>query len=194
MSEVGRIVESMESSVLVARMVLGALFLLASITKLGSPATLSQAIERYGLGWINPVGVSIMARLLPPLEFILGASLILGIKLEVVAPLTTGLLIMFTTSIVTNLVQGRRFPCNCFASTYSEIGVGTLGRNIVLMLFGILLSVFSLAAPQAMLSFAEVLSLSFGDVIGLVVVSVSLCAMLLIIGEVDVLFRAPKSA
>ncbi len=70
-----------------------------------------------------------------------------GIALALVATSRAGtalalaFLSMATALTVSAVLRGRRFPCSCFGPGRHEIGWATIGRNVLLLAFAILLFV-----------------------------------------------------
>ena len=76
-----------------ARLVIGGLFLYASLYKIQDPAAFAVSIRNYGIlpaDWSN-----VAALTLPWIEIIAGSFLILGIHIKPSALLTTGMLAVF---------------------------------------------------------------------------------------------------
>jgi uncharacterized membrane protein YphA (DoxX/SURF4 family) len=179
----------MQEVALVARIVLGTVFLTSAMAKMRLSPAFVQAIWQYGLGLIGPRLARIAARLLPPFEFILGLLLLTGLWLKVTALALVGLLLIFTLSMMVNLSRGHRFRCNCFGAASSDIGVGSLSRNAVLMVAGILLAVVSRWSPSGVGSLrADGQLLATPATIALLMAGISVYTMLLAIGEIDSLF------
>ncbi len=184
----------MQEVALVARIVLGTLLLLSAVAKMRAFPALVKSIQQYGMELIGSELARIVARLLPPFEFILSLLLVTGIWLKAAAITATGLLLTFTVLMAANLTLGRRFPCNCFGARSADIGVGSLSRNTVLIAAGILLTAVSpWSTFSAGLLQINIQLLSGLDVIALLTAGVSMCAILLVVGEVDVLFHNPKA-
>lgn len=184
----------MQEATLVLRIVLGALFLTSGVAKLSTPLVLEQAIQQYGLGFVGSKTARIGARLLPSLELLLGLMIVTGIWLTIAALAVTGLLLAFTVSMAINLARGNQFSCNCFGATSSNIGIGSLSRNLFLLSAGILLSAVSLwFSPGIALLRADVQALSSMNAIPIFTAGVSLYVILLLVGEIDILFRKAKA-
>lgn len=178
---------------LVSRFVLSALFLTSSVTKIGSASVFVQAVQQLSLGLFRPKLVHAVVWLLPPLEFLLALALIIGVWPRLIALLVLGLLIMFTVSMVINLIQGNRFPCHCFGHISSDIGAGSLGRNITLIAMSLLLVIVSPWTGTSLgLIYRDVIGLSGTDIIALLTAGISLYSLLLTISEIASLLRTLK--
>ena len=106
-----------------AAVVLGAVFVVSSVTKLASPGVwYSQAA---GLGVPRPV-----AAVVPYLEAVLAAWLVVQWHRAVAALVAAVVLCAFTALIVVRLAQGRRPVCACFGALSARpIGAATVVRN-----------------------------------------------------------------
>ena len=111
--------------VLIARLIIGSLFVYASIYKIIDPADFSNAIRNYLI--LPPEWSNIAALTLPWIEFVAGAFLILGVQTRPAALLTTGMLAVFLYAIVYAYATGLDIDCGCFGSAADAEGrVGIL--------------------------------------------------------------------
>ena len=100
--------------VLVMRLVLGGIFVWASIYKILDPAAFAGVIHNYQLlpdGFINGFAVT-----LPWLELLLGCFLIFGAWLPGAVVLSNLLLLVFLGALVFNVARGLDIHCGCFTS------------------------------------------------------------------------------
>lgn len=113
----------MDTVARVAAVVLGAVFVVAAVSKIAAgTAWVSQARE---LG--APVAV---ATVLPGVELVIGALLIAGIAGMLPAVAAAVMLVLFSVVIARQLVDGRHPPCACFGAwSQKPIGEGHLARN-----------------------------------------------------------------
>jgi len=120
----------MDGLLLLARLVLAAVFLVSGIAKLLDLAGSQSAMRSFGV----PESSSKIAGIALPVVEILIAVLLLPVasaKWGALAALA--LLVAFIAGISYNLSRGRKFDCHCFGQlTSSEIGPSTLIRNVVL--------------------------------------------------------------
>jgi putative oxidoreductase len=142
---------------LLSRFVLGGIFLLAGLTKLGVPETMAESIRAYEIPLPSAL-VDIMAVGLPILEVGLGIWLILGLFTRLAAGISIGLLAIFTIAITQAWLRGLNIDCGCFAGAEANsIGLGimralgpvgtflanersdlpTIIREVVLLLMGV---------------------------------------------------------
>src|SRR5215216_414014 len=120
----------MDAALLIARLVLGALFSLAGVAKLSDLKGSRKAIIDFGL---PAVLASPLAVLLPLAELGVGAALIPASSAWWGALGALGLLLFFVVGISINLGRGRKPECHCFGQLHSApAGWRTLARNGVL--------------------------------------------------------------
>ncbi len=171
---------------LVARMVLGVMFLASAAAKMKSQhASLTQAVQRFSFDRLNPSTAGYIARLLPLMEFGLACFFLIGVEVKATALVATGLLLLFTALMAVHITKDHHFACNCFGGESSQIGWGTLMRNSILLLLSVLLASSSWLTPPAAPH-----DISPAEIVALVMTTTSVCAMLLIIGETSVLSHA----
>jgi uncharacterized membrane protein YphA (DoxX/SURF4 family) len=121
--------------IVVASVVLGAVFVIAGVLKLSAPGKWRTQAADLGV----PGAV---AGALPILELIIGALLIAQLARRAAAIVAALLLLAFTVLLVVRLVQGRRPPCACFGVLSSKpIGWGNVGRNAVLIALAVIVAV-----------------------------------------------------
>jgi len=94
------------------RLVLGGIFIYASIDKILHPAQFAQAIVNYKI--LPRVMVNFFAITLPWVELIGGTFLIVGIFEWASVTLYNGLMIVFMVAIATSLARGLNITCGCF--------------------------------------------------------------------------------
>ena len=118
-----------------AAIALGAVLLLSGALKLvGRPVWRAQAAE---LGVPRAV-----AAVVPFVELVLGALLVVNVWRRPAAIVAGLLLIGFTTFIVRLLRQGNRAPCACFGSlSRQELGWSAVMRNLVLIALAVIAAV-----------------------------------------------------
>lgn len=118
-----------------AAVVVGAAFLIAAGAKLARPESWRSGAAGLGV----PGGV---AAVVPWIELLFGAALVVQVGRELVAWLVVGLLAAFTALLAANLARGRRPVCACFGSLRSRpIGGSTLARNAVLIVLAVVAAV-----------------------------------------------------
>ena len=117
--------------IVVVRILLGAVFLWASIDKIIDPAKFARDISNYH---IIPFGLeNIIAIVLPWLEFFIGSGLILGILVDGAVLLSGILLIAFNILIAQAMLRGFNIDCGCGLKEGQLVGVEKLLENFVFL-------------------------------------------------------------
>lgn len=101
---------------------LGCLLIAAAWHKLASRQEFAAIVEDYHLApaFLAPA----IARILPPVEIILGLALIFGLAIPLVAPVTALMFGFYTLAITINLMRGRvHISCGC------GLGAGAAGNQ-----------------------------------------------------------------
>ena len=97
---------------LVARLVLGGVFLVAGALKVTTPEAMAKATQAYQ---VLPHDVAAyVGYALPTVEIILGLLLVLGLFTRVSAVLTSLLLVAFLIGIAQAWARGLSIDCGCF--------------------------------------------------------------------------------
>jgi len=101
----------MDAALLIARLVLAAVFTVAGVAKLLDLQGSRKAVIEFGL----PAGLaSPLALLLPLAELGVAVALIPASSAWLGALGAMGLLLMFVVGISVNLARGRKPDCHCF--------------------------------------------------------------------------------
>jgi uncharacterized membrane protein YphA (DoxX/SURF4 family) len=115
------------------RIVLGAIFLVAGVLKLGHAADLAAAISAYQLG-LPPPFVATAAVALPPFELLLGIYLVAGFWPKVTATVAAVLLAFFFVAVTSAVARGLKAPCGCFGPGDSHPATWwTVARDAVML-------------------------------------------------------------
>jgi putative oxidoreductase len=115
-------------ALLFARIILGGVFIYASIGKIALPEEFARIVVNYR---ILPPGVAVyFAFILPWLELILGLFLVAGLFLRETSLALSGLLCVFLAALVIKSIDGTVGNCGCF--TVSAID-GSHGPIVVVM-------------------------------------------------------------
>lgn len=168
-----RTFKTLQYLTLVSRLVLGVIFALAGLAKLGLPFHMAESIRAYEMG-LPPFLVDFMANVLPPIELGVGIWLLLGLFTRFSATITAALMVVFTIAITQAWMRGLDINCGCFGGpvgddpsvtpaaraiigamgpvgtflTNEKADLMTIGRELILLLMSIHLilvpSVFSL--------------------------------------------------
>ena len=117
--------------VLISRLILGAVFIYASLDKIMNPDDFAKAIGNYH---VLPFGLeNLLALVLPWVELLTGLCLIIGVMVDGATVLIILMNIVFIFAISQALARGISIECGCF-SVSSEggdnIGLQTILRDI----------------------------------------------------------------
>lgn len=96
----------------IARLILGVIFIYASIDKIAHPAAFAKDIYNYQI--LPDTLINLTAMGLPSLELILGIFLVVGLFREGSVSMVTLLLLVFFGAMVFNLARGLDIHCGCF--------------------------------------------------------------------------------
>jgi len=118
------------------RLILGAIFIIASADKILHPAAFAQAMFNYQI--LPDYLINIVSIILPWLEVLLGVFLLFGIWLPGTVTLTNALLISFLGALVFNVARGLDVHCGCFSTnaTGTPATAWYLVRDTVFLLMG----------------------------------------------------------
>jgi uncharacterized membrane protein YphA (DoxX/SURF4 family) len=125
------------------RIILGGVFIYASIDKIVHPHAFAKIIHNYQL--LPDLLVTLPAIVLPWLEMISGLFLVAGIFRRASAVILSSMLLMFGTAITINLIRGITFDCGCFSTVTTASGsdpVELLVRDILLLIPGLIIIFF----------------------------------------------------
>jgi uncharacterized membrane protein YphA (DoxX/SURF4 family) len=113
--------------IVVASLVLGAVFVVSGVTKISAPT--QWRAQSADLGVPGPI-----ATVVPFVELGVGALLVAQLARSFAAMVAAVLLVAFTALLVVRLSQGRRPPCACFgAFSTKPIGWSNVVRNLVFL-------------------------------------------------------------
>lgn len=125
---------------LIARLVLGGVFLVAAIDKIAVPDAFAKSINNYHIVPTNLVNFS--ALLLPWLELLCSIFLIVGVRVKAAASLTSGMLVVFIVAIISAMIRGLDINCGCFSQAGvapTKVGWGKVFEDIGLLVAGIII-------------------------------------------------------
>lgn len=122
--------------ILVCRILLGTVFIVASIDKIANTNNFITSILNYKI--VDITLATVAATFLPPLELLTGICLILGIYPKASSIIITSLLFIFTIFVISALVRGLDISCGCFSQdpNVDRIGYKKIIENFVLMIIG----------------------------------------------------------
>src|SRR5579884_385951 len=129
----------MPQALLIARLILAAVFLVAGVTKLADLAGSRRAMAGFGV----PERLAAPAGFLLPLaELAIAIALIPAGSAWIASLAASSLLVLFVGAMAVNLLRGRAPDCHCFGRLHSRpIGFGTIARTIVLLAMGVFIAV-----------------------------------------------------
>ena len=123
--------------ILFCRIVLGGIFIYASLDKIAHPAEFAKAIGNYH---ILPFGLeNLLSLTLPWLELLAGVALITGVMIDGAAIMVIIMNIIFIFAISQALARGISIECGCFSVTTEggdNIGLQTVIRDIGYLIMG----------------------------------------------------------
>lgn len=125
------------------RIILGGVFIYASIDKILHPHAFAKIIHNYQL--VPDILVTLPVIILPWLEITAGLFLVAGIFRRASALVLSAMLLMFSVAITINLVRGISFDCGCFSTVATASGTDPLGlllRDILLFIPGLIIIFF----------------------------------------------------
>lgn len=112
MRKISKLVGSKISYIL-ARFILGGVFVYASLPKILDPFEFSDMLYNYKI--LPDFLVYFIASVLPWIEFFCGAFLLIGIFIRSSALMLSSLLLIFILVISINLFRGINVECGCFS-------------------------------------------------------------------------------
>lgn len=119
--------------VLICRLVVGTVFIYASLDKLAHPQAFAETINHYRIVPYSLLHLS--AHLLPVVEMVVGAALILGLWRRGAALVTALLTLVFMAAISSALVRNLDISCGCFNTDGGHsVGLDLLWRDGILLL------------------------------------------------------------
>ena len=135
--------QALPVAVLILRVLIGAVFLVAGISKAGHAELFAAEIAGFRL--LPQIVIAPMALALPYLEMMLGGYLIVGLFTRVSAWIAVALLAMFDLAIASAVVRGLTISCGCFGPNDTAVTSWTeVARDAVLV---VLAAIVALRAP-----------------------------------------------
>jgi hypothetical protein len=122
---------------LAVRVVLGGLFMYASMDKLANMADFAKIVQNYK---ILPIElVNLLAIFMPWLEFIVGFCLIIGKFEKAALLLYSAMLVVFLIALTQALIRGLDISCGCFSvkpSSTSKVWLRII-EDIIMLFFSV---------------------------------------------------------
>ncbi|MDI6766592.1 MAG: MauE/DoxX family redox-associated membrane protein [Bacteroidota bacterium] len=130
---------------LFSRLILGVIFIVASIDKIALPELFALNVQAYK---ILPISlVNIIALIIPWMELICGIFLISGVFVRSSSVILSGLLVVFIILIFSALLRGLKIDCGCFGSANTPVSWMRIIEDFGLLLLGFHIFYFFEQAP-----------------------------------------------
>lgn len=114
------------------RIIVGGVFIYASIDKIGDPITFAKQISNYH---IVPFGLeNTIAILLPWIEIIAGLFLISGLFIQGANQWISLLLFSFIILMIQAIIRGYNIECGCGLKEGQMVGIGKILENVVMLI------------------------------------------------------------
>ena len=133
---------------LVFRLILGGIFIYASLDKIAHPEQFAKIVYNYKI--LPHSLINIFAIILPWLELICGVFLIVGIFVQSSSAILSLLLVSFIIALSVNFLKGLDINCGCFSTDLKgkEEGAILLIRDFVLLAIGLQIFFNKLRRPR----------------------------------------------
>ncbi len=126
---------------LISRIILGGLFVYASVDKIIDPLSFAQIIHHYRL--TPPNLINIIAVVIPWIEFVAGALLIFGFRVKASGLTINLMLVFFIILLSITAFRGINVSCGCFSTSTAvksnliiriieDFGMLALGLHLVI--------------------------------------------------------------
>lgn len=117
------------------RLVLGGVFIWTGLMKIMDPLEFAQSIANYRT--FPRLLVFLLALILPWIELICGACLILGVFQKTSAVILSGLLVSFLILIIITIFRGIDIDCGCFGTFSRKVDFRLILTDAVLLLLAL---------------------------------------------------------
>lgn len=119
-------------TVLIARLIVGLMFIVVGLSKIADPQLFAKEIGNYRM--LPELFVNLVAIFLPWLELVCGLLLIAGVRLRANAVLISIMLLVFIVGVGSAWARGLNINCGC----YSNIAKQTVGLPKILENIGLI--------------------------------------------------------
>ncbi len=127
--------------ILCARIVLGVVFIVASIDKIAAPDAFAGSIQAYRI--LPMATINTAALILAWLELLCGIFLLSGFMVKPSALIVSALLAVFLAAMLLAMARGLAIDCGCFGKEHATpLGWMKIAEDTGLLLLGILLWYF----------------------------------------------------
>ena len=118
----------------VARLILGGVFIYASLDKILHPGDFAKAVANYKV-LTSPALINLVGVILPWCELLAGVLIIVRVWAKGAWTVLTGLTAVFIVLIAVTMARGIDVNCGCFSTTgASKVGWDLLVRDILLLI------------------------------------------------------------
>ncbi len=125
---------------LIIRLVLGSIFIYSAVMKITDTGYFVKSLENYKL--LPVESLNIFALIIPSLELIVGAFLLLGLFVKESALIGSIMMIVFIAAIAIALSKGLNIECGCFGTAdASRVGLLKIIEDFFILLGFIWLSI-----------------------------------------------------
>jgi putative oxidoreductase len=116
---------------LVCRVALAAIFLYAGLPKVAHPQAFLASVRNYDI--LPNAIVPAFALILPMVEVLAGALLLLGVWIRPSGLVIGGMLVAFIVAIASALARGIDIECGCFSHGGSRVGMELILRDLAML-------------------------------------------------------------
>jgi uncharacterized membrane protein YphA (DoxX/SURF4 family) len=120
-----------------ARWFLGIVFLASALGKITDPAGFAENVAAFRI--VPFAAVNVFAIVMTWTEFLVGLSLLNGVKYKSGALLVVVMNAVFIVAIASAMVRGLSVECGCFTMAKSTVGWSLIARDVVLIAIASLL-------------------------------------------------------
>lgn len=104
----------MKFAVFIARVIVGGVLLAAGALKLGHFDSLASTIAAFRLPLLTPEIIAPLSIVIPLLEVLLGAYLLIGLYTQIAALAAAVEMVLFAAAIASVVIRGIPAACGCF--------------------------------------------------------------------------------
>lgn len=119
------------------RIIVGGVFIWASVTKIADPLAFAQDVRNYRL--VGQTLSFVTAIILPWVELIAGVCLIIGVFPRSSALLISGLLVFFIVLVAITMVRGLDVDCGCFGTFSRKADLGLILEDSLWLIMSLIL-------------------------------------------------------
>jgi putative oxidoreductase len=125
---------------LIARIIVGWIFIYAAVGKIANPADFAEDIKNYQL--LPDFMLNIVALTMPWIEILCGIFLIVGFRLKANAFLAGGLLLTFNFAVFYAMALGLNIDCGCFSERATMVGWTKIGENMLTIILALYIFIY----------------------------------------------------